>query len=140
MVVGVEDGAAVRLEAASKSYGSLRALEETSLQVWPGEILALLGPNGAGKTTAVSLMLGLRATSSGWARIFGRDPREPGSRKRVGAMLQESGMKPEPKPNTAANAASAKAFARKRKYPSSPYLDPSPKNCVYKHLLNVNIT
>ena len=88
---GIDDSA-VRLESASKSYGSLRALEETSLEVQPGEILALLGPNGAGKTTAVSLMLGLRAPSSGRARIFGRDPREPASRKRVGAMLQESGV------------------------------------------------
>lgn len=67
-------------------------MEETSLRVRPGEVLALLGPNGAGKTTAVSLMLGLRAPSSGRATIFGRDPREPASRKRVGAMLQESGV------------------------------------------------
>ena len=84
--------AAVRLKSASKSYGSLRALEDTDFAAYPGEVVALLGPNGAGKTTAISLMLGLRAPTSGTATLFGRDPRKPASRKRVGAMLQESGV------------------------------------------------
>ncbi len=84
--------AAVRLKGASKSYGSLRALEDTHLAAYPGEVVALLGPNGAGKTTAISLMLGLRAPTSGTVTLFGRDPRKPTSRKRVGAMLQESGV------------------------------------------------
>ena len=83
---------AVRLKGASKSYGSLQALKDTDFAVYPGEVVALLGPNGAGKTTAISLMLGLRAPTSGSAEVFGRNPREPASRRRVGAMLQESGV------------------------------------------------
>ena len=83
---------AVRLKGASKSYGSLQALKDTDFAVYPGEVVALLGPNGAGKTTAISLMLGLRAPMSGSAEVFGRNPREPASRRRVGAMLQESGV------------------------------------------------
>ncbi|HEX2864596.1 MAG TPA: ABC transporter ATP-binding protein, partial [Deinococcales bacterium] len=58
----------------------------------PGEVVAMLGPNGAGKTTAISLMLGTRRPTSGEARIYGRDPRDPEARARVGAMLQESGV------------------------------------------------
>jgi ABC-2 type transport system ATP-binding protein len=84
--------AAVELVNASKSFGPVQALKNVSLSVSPGEVVAVLGPNGAGKTTAVSLMLGLRRPSGGTARVFGRDPRDPSSRARVGAMLQESGV------------------------------------------------
>jgi ABC-2 type transport system ATP-binding protein len=83
---------AVQLENASKNFGPVQALKNVSLRVEPGEIVAFLGPNGAGKTTAISLMLGLRKPTTGTARIFGRDPREPANRARLGAMLQESGV------------------------------------------------
>jgi len=82
--------AAVQLERASKNFGSVRALHDVSFKVEPGEVVAVLGPNGAGKTTAISLMLGLRSPSSGSARVFGRDPREPANRARIGTMLQDS--------------------------------------------------
>jgi ABC-2 type transport system ATP-binding protein len=53
--------AAVELQNASKSFGAVKAVNNVSMSVQPGEIVAFLGPNGAGKTTAISLMLGLRA-------------------------------------------------------------------------------
>jgi ABC-2 type transport system ATP-binding protein len=81
---------AVQLEHASKSFGKVQALKHVSFKVEPGEVIAFLGPNGAGKTTAISLMMGLRAPDSGTATIFGRDPRDPQNRARIGAMLQES--------------------------------------------------
>ncbi len=83
---------AVELTEATKTFGPVKALDRIDLRVQPGETVAVLGPNGAGKTTAISLMLGLRAPTSGSARLFGRDPREPSSRERVGVMLQESGV------------------------------------------------
>jgi ABC-2 type transport system ATP-binding protein len=83
---------AVELENASKSFGSVQALRNVSLKVDAGEVVAFLGPNGAGKTTAISIMLGLRSPSSGNARIFGQNPREPKNRARIGVMLQESGV------------------------------------------------
>jgi ABC-2 type transport system ATP-binding protein len=82
--------AAVELQNASKSFGAVKAVNNVSMSVQPGEIVAFLGPNGAGKTTAISLMLGLRRPDAGMARVFGRDPRDPSARDRVGVMLQES--------------------------------------------------
>jgi ABC-2 type transport system ATP-binding protein len=81
---------AVQLEHASKNFGKVQALKHVSFKVEAGEVIAFLGPNGAGKTTAISLMMGLRAPDSGSATIFGRDPRDPQNRSRIGAMLQES--------------------------------------------------
>jgi ABC-2 type transport system ATP-binding protein len=81
---------AVELRNASKSFGAVKAVNDVSMKVQPGEIVAFLGPNGAGKTTAISLMLGLRRPDAGTARVFGRDPRDPAARDRLGVMLQES--------------------------------------------------
>ncbi|MCC6626274.1 MAG: ABC transporter ATP-binding protein [Chloroflexi bacterium] len=87
-----DDTFAAELRNASKHFGSVRALDGVSFAVTQGERLALLGPNGAGKTTAISLMLGLRRPTAGSAALFGRDPRDAASRRRVGVMLQESGV------------------------------------------------
>jgi ABC-2 type transport system ATP-binding protein len=64
------------------------ALDNLSLDLKRGEIVAVLGPNGAGKSTAVKLLLGLSSPTSGSVRIFGADPRNPAARARTGAMLQ----------------------------------------------------
>jgi ABC-2 type transport system ATP-binding protein len=76
------------LSGITKRYGPTLALDDLSLSLGAGEIVALLGPNGAGKSTAVRLMLGLTSPTSGTARVFGRDPRDPSTRTRIGAMLQ----------------------------------------------------
>jgi ABC-2 type transport system ATP-binding protein len=72
----------------TKRYGNTLALDNLSLSLHPGEVVALLGPNGAGKSTAIRLLLGLIAPTSGTTRVFGSDPREAATRTRVGAMLQ----------------------------------------------------
>ena len=77
-----------QLQNVTKTYGPIQALNQVSLEIPQGEILALLGPNGAGKTTAVKLLLGLLTPTSGVARVFGQDPRLPANRRRTGAMLQ----------------------------------------------------
>ena len=76
------------LRDLTKRYNGTTALDGLSLSLHPGEIVALLGPNGAGKSTAVRLLLGLTSPTAGAARVFGRDPRDPATRTRIGAMLQ----------------------------------------------------
>jgi len=77
-----------RLQSVTKRYGQTTALDNFSLDLRAGEVVALLGPNGAGKTTAVRLLLGLISPNSGSVRVFGRDPRDADARTRIGAMLQ----------------------------------------------------
>jgi ABC-2 type transport system ATP-binding protein len=80
------------LIGATKRYGDVLALDNVSLAIDAGEVVAMLGPNGAGKTTSISLMLGMRNPSSGKARLFGLDPKDRKARSRIGVMLQESGV------------------------------------------------
>ena len=63
----------VQAEGLTKSYGSLIALRDFSLEVPKGEIVALVGPNGAGKTTALKLLVGLLTPTAGSVRIAGFD-------------------------------------------------------------------
>lgn len=76
------------LTGVCKNYGGVRALRGVNFGVRAGEVVALLGPNGAGKTTAVKLLLGLLQPDGGQVRVFGRDPANPQTRLRTGAMLQ----------------------------------------------------
>jgi ABC-2 type transport system ATP-binding protein len=82
------------LDRATKRFGRTAALEGVSLAIPRGSVVALLGANGAGKTTALSLLVGLRRPDEGAARLFGGDPRHPGTRARLGATPQESGFPP----------------------------------------------
>ena len=80
--------AAAELRGVTHRYGSHTALQNVSLKLHPGEVVALLGPNGAGKTTAVKLMLGLLQPTQGTVSIFGGSPSQRATRQRIGAMLQ----------------------------------------------------
>ena len=68
-----------------------QALQDVSLHIMPGEILALLGPNGAGKTTLISIVCGLVNPSAGTVKVDGydivKDYRE--ARGRIGLVPQE---------------------------------------------------
>jgi len=80
------------LREVTKKFGRHVALDQLSLDLHAGEVVALLGPNGAGKTTAVRLLLGLSQATSGKVEIFGGNPRDRASRIRLGAMLQVGRM------------------------------------------------
>jgi ABC-2 type transport system ATP-binding protein len=79
---------AAKLNQVSKTYGTVQALNNFSLDVRVGELTAVLGPNGAGKTTAIKLLLGLARPTSGRVSVFGGDPTILGTHLRIGAMLQ----------------------------------------------------
>ena len=83
------------LAAVTKRFGNVLALDDFSLSVHPGELLAVLGPNGAGKTTAISLLLGLARPDKGSARLFGLPPESIQARRQIGVMLQEAALAPE---------------------------------------------
>ena len=82
--------AIAELHSITKRYGKIIALDNFSLTLHAGEVVAVLGPNGAGKTTAVRLLLGLISPDSGSVQVHGRDPRDSDARTRIGAMLQVS--------------------------------------------------
>ena len=86
------DAPAVELSNVSKRFGEVQALQEISFTINVGEVVAMLGPNGAGKTTSISIMLGTRLPNAGKALLFGMQPRDLRARKRIGVMLQESGV------------------------------------------------
>ncbi|WP_348767005.1 ABC transporter ATP-binding protein [uncultured Salinisphaera sp.] len=67
--------AALKVDAVSKSYGALKALDALSLRVEPGEFVALLGPNGAGKSTLFQLLTGLFVPDEGAIEVAGHDMR-----------------------------------------------------------------
>jgi len=82
-------GTVASLTNVTKRYtNGVVALDNLSLTLRKGEIVALLGPNGAGKSTAVKLMMGLSSPTAGDVRIFGADPRNPVARLHTGVMLQ----------------------------------------------------
>jgi ABC-2 type transport system ATP-binding protein len=87
---------AVVVEALSKSYGPLRALDDVDLRVEDGETVAVLGPNGAGKTTLIEILEGFRRPDAGRVEVLGMDPARGGRafRERVGLMLQECDPEP----------------------------------------------
>ena len=64
---------AIRVEQATKCYGSVQALAGVDLEVDQGEFFGLLGPNGAGKTTLISALAGLVRASSGRLAVMGHD-------------------------------------------------------------------
>jgi len=64
----------IKAQGLSKSYGSLKALDNVDFSINAGRIVGLIGPNGAGKTTAIKTLLGL-TNFDGDLNVCGLDPR-----------------------------------------------------------------
>jgi ABC-2 type transport system ATP-binding protein len=65
----------IQLTNVSKSYnrGSVKAVDDLTLTVKPGEIFGFLGPNGAGKTTTIKMIVGLLKPDAGRISVEGFD-------------------------------------------------------------------
>jgi len=77
----------------SKTYKpQIKAVDNSSLQVYEGEIFGFLGPNGAGKTTTINMLTTLLAPSAGTAQVAGYDiiTNASGVRQSIGVIQQDN--------------------------------------------------
>lgn len=83
---------AIEIENLTKDFRvgmrgvKLRAVDNVSFFVNPGEIFGLLGPNGSGKSTTLKIILGLLRPTSGECRIFGKKSSDISVRSRIGFL------------------------------------------------------
>ncbi len=84
------DGAVVRLDGLTKTFGDFTAVDHVSLSVNRGEVFGFLGPNGSGKTTTIRMLCGLLAPSAGRGEVLGHDVFRQGHhiKPRIGYMSQ----------------------------------------------------
>ena len=78
----------------TKTYGELRAVDEISFAVSPGESFGLLGPNGAGKSTTMRMIGGTTLRTSGTLLVNGLDPEVHGPEVRasLGVVPQQDNL------------------------------------------------
>ncbi|MFX0092462.1 MAG: ATP-binding cassette domain-containing protein [Candidatus Hodarchaeota archaeon] len=91
--VSVEETASVvlQVENLTKSFRTVKAVNDLSFKIKSGEVFGLLGPNGSGKTTTVKLILGLLEPDRGEISLLGMHPErdEVTIKKRVGYVSEE---------------------------------------------------
>jgi ABC-2 type transport system ATP-binding protein len=63
----------VKVQALTKRYGNILAVDNLNLEVFEGEIFGLLGPNGAGKTTTIRMLTGQTKPTAGTVTVTGYD-------------------------------------------------------------------
>ena len=87
----------IEVNALTKYYGPLAAIDHVSFHVEQGEIIGFLGPNGAGKTTTMRILTGFSPASSGSAKVAGFDIRENpiDVKRRIGYLPESVALYPE---------------------------------------------
>jgi putative spermidine/putrescine transport system ATP-binding protein len=86
---------AVKFEHVSRHFGSVRAVDDVSLDIAPGEFFAMLGPSGSGKTTCLRLIAGFEQPTSGHIEIFGVTAEGvPPYRRNVNTVFQDYALFP----------------------------------------------
>src|SRR5437764_9412346 len=79
----------IQLRHICKKFGNFRALDDISLDIASGELLALLGPSGSGKTTLLRIIAGLEQPDAGTVMLRGEEATTRAVRDRgVGLVFQ----------------------------------------------------
>ena len=87
--------AAVRFQNVSRHFGHVRAVDDVSLDIEPGEFFAMLGPSGSGKTTCLRLIAGFEQPTSGHIEIAGqRADGVPPYQRNVNTVFQDYALFP----------------------------------------------
>lgn len=76
----------------TKTFGSKTAVDHFDMHVNQGDIYGFVGRNGAGKSTVMRMLAGLAAPTSGEVRVFGTSPKEAGTSRRIGALIEQPGL------------------------------------------------
>ncbi len=83
------------LEGLSKTFGSVRALDNLHLELQTGELVSLLGPSGCGKTTALRSVAGFERPDAGRVLLDGKDLSDvPANKRDMGMVFQAYSLFP----------------------------------------------
>ena len=86
---------AVQFQNVSRHYGTVRAVDDVSVEIAEGEFFAMLGPSGSGKTTCLRLIAGFEQPSAGGISLFGdRMVAVPPYRRAVNTVFQDYALFP----------------------------------------------
>ena len=88
-------GEFLEFREVSKSFGSITAVDNVSLEVKRGEFFSLLGPSGCGKTTMLRLLAGFERPDSGRVLLDGVDITDlPPNKRKVNTIFQNYALFP----------------------------------------------
>lgn len=83
-----------RVDGLTKDFGEVRAVDNVTLEIRPGQVHALLGANGAGKSTLMRCLLGYLRPTKGTVTILGGDGRHADIRARIGYLPGDLRLEP----------------------------------------------
>nr|WP_237050365.1 ABC transporter ATP-binding protein [Microvirga ossetica] len=85
----------VQVQSLSKHFGEVRAVDDISFDIRPGEFLTLLGPSGSGKTTLLMMIAGFSRPTNGSIRIAGQEiVHLPPHKRNIGMVFQSYALFP----------------------------------------------